>query len=120
MPKEKPLYKLTVDLVTYFPDALNATLEKLQELTEEHDQVTGELKTKVIVETDSEEAVRQIRYQLETYLRQHKTQISGEVVIKEPLVRPEPTPLPMDAIEGFAERHGARTEFAVSSDREPR
>lgn len=27
---------------------------------------------------------------------------------------------PMDAIEGFAERHGARAEFVVSSDREPR
>jgi hypothetical protein len=27
---------------------------------------------------------------------------------------------PMDAIEGFAARHGARVEFAVSSDRDPR
>lgn len=27
---------------------------------------------------------------------------------------------PMDAIEGFAARHGAKVEFAVSSDREPR
>ena len=27
---------------------------------------------------------------------------------------------PMDAIEGFAARHGARVEFAVSSDRAPR
>lgn len=27
---------------------------------------------------------------------------------------------PMDTIEGFAARHGAKVEFAVSSDREPR
>lgn len=27
---------------------------------------------------------------------------------------------PMDTIEGFADRHGAKVEFAVSSDREPR
>lgn len=27
---------------------------------------------------------------------------------------------PMDTIEGFAERHGAKVEFVVSSDREPR
>ena len=26
---------------------------------------------------------------------------------------------PVDAIEGFAERHGTRVEFAVSSDRKP-
>lgn len=117
MAKEKPLYKLTIDLTTYFPDALKATLDQLQELTSEHDQTTGELKTKVTVETDSEEAVRAIRYQLEAYLREHKTQISGDATIKEPLVRPEIS-TPMDEILGFAERHGAR--LVVSSDREPR
>lgn len=31
-----------------------------------------------------------------------------------------PRVTPMDTIEGFAERHGAKAEFFVSSDREPR
>lgn len=31
-----------------------------------------------------------------------------------------PRVTPMDEIAGFAERHGARAEFVVSSDREPR
>ncbi len=108
MATEKPLYKMTIDFVSYRPDALNDALDRLNELAEEFDQTPGQIKTKATIESDSEEAIRSIRYQLETYLKINKTVISGKVGIEEPLVRPEPEPTPMDkAWQDFADKNGA-------------
>lgn len=120
MAQDKPPYKLTIDLETYTADALKDTLDRLHELTEEHDQSSGELKTKLTIESWQEEALLAIRDQIEMYLRQHKLLISGEATIKGPLVRPKPEKTPMEALLSTdLARRAERVEF-VSSDREPR
>lgn len=97
----KPLYKMTIDLTTYRPEALKDALDRIRDLVGEQDQTAGrEYKTKVTIESDRDDALRAIRDQLEIYLRHHKTGIEGEVSIKEPLVRPRPEPTPMDRMLG--------------------
>jgi len=117
---ERPPYKLTIDLETYRPDALKDTLDRLRELTEEHNQTGGELKTKLTIESWQEDALLAIRDQIETYLRQHKLLITGEVAMKGPLVRPKSEKTPMETLlDTSLARRAERVEF-ISSDREPR
>jgi hypothetical protein len=109
-----------IDLETYRADALKDTLDRLRELIEEHDQTSGELKTKLTIESWQEDALLAIRDQIEIYLRQHKTQITGEATIRGPLVRPKADRTPMEALlDTSLARRADRVEF-ISSDREPR
>lgn len=118
---KNPLFTMTIDLTTYRADALKDTLDRIRALVHGHDQTgADEIKAKIKVVSDSEEAIEEIRNQLEIYLRHNKTLIDGKVNRQEPLIRPrDETDTPMDAIEGFAQKYGATVEF-VSSDREPR
>lgn len=118
---KNPLYTMTIDLVTYRADALKDTLDHIRALVHGHDQTgADEIKAKIKVVSDSEDSIEEIRTQLEIYLRHNKLLIDGKVNRQEPLIRPrDETETPMDTIEGFAEKYGAKVEF-VSSDREPR
>jgi hypothetical protein len=100
MPTEKPPYSLVIDLKTYHPDALKDTLDRLRELCDEQEQSTGELKTKLTIESWQEDALIAIRNQIESYLRHNKLLISGEATVKGPLVRPRPEPTPMEQALG--------------------
>jgi hypothetical protein len=121
MATDKPPYRLTIDLETWHPDALKDTLDRLRELTDEHDQTSGELKTKLTIESWQEDALVAIRNQIESYLRHNKLLITGDATIKGPLVRPKPEPTPMEALLNTdLGRRADRVELVVSSDREPR
>src|SRR5262245_43143465 len=101
-------------------DALKDALDRIRALVHGEDQTAaGEIKAKLVIESDSEESIRSIRNQIEIYLRHNKIQVDGKVSRGEPLIRPRDEPTPMDAIEGFARKYDATVEF-VSSDREPR
>jgi len=107
MPQDKPPFKLTINLESYRPDALNSAVERLRELCEEHDQTTGEMKTKIILESWKEEPLLAIRAQIETYLRHHKLLLDGKATIESPIVRPRPELTPMEeAIERLRPKAG--------------
>ena len=110
MAQDKPPFKLVIDLETFRPDALADTLDRLRDLCEEHDQTAGELKTKLTIESWSEEALTTIRNAIEIWLRVNKTVISGEATLKGPLVRPkaEPTPMEAEYEEAFSDVMGSR------------
>ena len=91
---EKPPYSLSISLESYRPEAINAALERLNELCSEYDQA-GKVKAKVTIESYQEDALLAIREQIETYLRVKKVILEGKVTLESPVVRPE-TKTPMD------------------------
>jgi hypothetical protein len=57
---------------------------------------------RVVIESNDEQSLSEIRNQFEVFLRAARTLVEGEVTMASPLVRPQPKSLPMDTIEGFA------------------
>lgn len=116
MPQEKPPYKLSIDLESFRPEAINDALDRLNDLCSEHDQ-TGKVKAKVAIESHHEDALLAIREQIETYLRANKIIIEGKVTMESPVVRPQPEKTPMEeALERAAHRMGAESvEFVTRS-----
>jgi hypothetical protein len=97
---DKLPYRLTINLKSFRPDAIKAALSRLDDLCSEHDQA-GALTTKVVIESNDEQSLSEIRNQFEVFLRAARTLVEGEITIASPLVRPQPKSLPMDAVEGF-------------------
>lgn len=92
---EKPPYSLSISLESYRPEAINAALERLNELCSEYDQ-TGKVKARVAIESYQEDALLAIREQIEAYLRVKRVVIEGKVTLESPVVRPELAKTPMD------------------------
>lgn len=114
---EKPPYKLSIDLESYRPEAINAALERLNELCSEHDQV-GKTKAKVAIESYQEDALIAIREQIEAYLRVNKVVIEGKVTLESPVVRPQPEKTPMDEMLDMPDTPGRRAaEFIMDRTR---
>ena len=99
MPQDKPPYKLTISLEAYQPEAMQAVLRRLNELSNEYDQVP-ELKTKVAIESTDEGALVYIRNQLEAFLRHSNEPVECKVTMEAPGVRPisKPRTTPMDSL----------------------
>lgn len=88
MATDKPPFKLTIKLEGTRPDAIQATLNRLQTLCGEHDQV-GELKASATIESWDEEALLAIRNQIESHIRANRWVIDGKTTFDSPLVRPK-------------------------------
>lgn len=115
MPNEKPPYKLSIDLESFRPEAINEALERLNALCSEHDQ-TGKVKAKVVIESHQEDALLAIREQIETYLRARKIIIEGKVTMESPVVRPQPEKTPMEeALERLRPEPGSGIDEVVLS-----
>lgn len=114
---DKPPFKLSIDLESYRPEAINAALDRLNDLCSEHDQ-TGKVKAKVVIESNSEDALLAIREQIETYLRVKKVVLEGKVTLESPVVRPQPEKTPMeealDRLDGAGRRMGAESVEVVA------
>lgn len=122
----KPPYKLTVKLDGARPELIAQALSQLRDTASDYDQ-TGESSAQMIIEAHQESPLTEIMETFENWLFHHAPGLDCEMKLARPGLRPETRELlarakqqtPMDTIEGFAEKYGAKVEF-VSSDREPR
>jgi hypothetical protein len=117
MAEEKPPYKLVVDLKAFRVEPLQKALQRLNELTEQH-ETPGELGAKLTLESWEEEALVEIAEVFEAWLTEEKVGVDGTFTIKRPVVRvkkPEPTRVPAaqqamagfrDAVTDFSARYG--------------
>lgn len=92
---EKAPFKLSIALEGFRPEAINAALDRLNDLCSEHDQ-SGKVSAKVVIEGYQEDALVGIREQIETYLRVNKFVLEGKVTMESPVVRPQPEKTPME------------------------
>ena len=97
MADDKPWYTLEIKLTASKVEKMTAALERLDEITSEH-STPGMLKFGVKFESFQEETLQAIREQFEVWLRQERLGIEGDVVMKSPVVRPQPEKAPMDAL----------------------
>lgn len=97
---DKLPYQLTINLKSFRPEAVEAALRRFEQLCSEHDQI-GAITTKVVIESNDEDALIEMRNQFEVWLRAARALVEGDVTMRSPLVRPKPQLLPMDAVDGF-------------------
>jgi hypothetical protein len=122
-PEPKPPYRLTIKLAGARPERIAEALQALQECVSSHDQ-TGETGATAVIECWKEADAIAVADAFEDWQYRHAIGLDSKMDLQRPGVRPETIAArmrekhqtPMDVIDGFAERHGARVEFMVAGD----